>query len=291
MIHLHDFVARVGLSLPHLALSSFVRWISRPHYYVGDGVILTRTVSGLWLYLDGSDTNLTPSILIHGYWERPVSRFLLSRLRPGMRYVEVGANCGYFTSLAASRIGARGRGYAFDANARMVDLARRSMRINGLDWMSVDVAAVSDRSGAATLYIPPGQLGGANLYGGDHPRTEPAEAANAQAVEVRSITLDEFFGDDPDPIDLLKIDAEGAEPAILDGARRLLEHSPDVSIILEFYPDMLRKAGRDPAAFLQSLLDRGLRGRRIGRRGLESLDLPQASQSLDPIELVFDRAR
>jgi Methyltransferase FkbM domain len=67
--------------------------------------------------------------------------------------------------------------------------------------------------------------------------------------------------------DLIKIDAEGAEPAILAGMQRLLERAPRVQLVLEFRPDVLARAGHDPHAFLTSLVRLGFRLHAITPRG------------------------
>ena len=54
------------------------------------------------------------------------------------------------------------------------------------------------------------------------------------------------------PVDLVKIDVEGFEPSVLDGARRLLQASPDGILIVELNPAALRRGGQTP----QALLDR-----------------------------------
>jgi hypothetical protein len=62
--------------------------------------VLTQTSRGVRLILDTRDIIMTPIVLLHGEWEPETSRALLDILRPGMNFVDVGANMGYFISLA-----------------------------------------------------------------------------------------------------------------------------------------------------------------------------------------------
>ncbi|MEZ5361536.1 MAG: hypothetical protein R2748_04130 [Bryobacterales bacterium] len=94
MPHTWDILTRIALSKPYLAAWRALCWFRRPHIYTGDRVVLTRTVFGHWMYIDASDASVAPGLLIRGYWDIPTTRVLLDRLRPGMRFVEVGANVG-----------------------------------------------------------------------------------------------------------------------------------------------------------------------------------------------------
>src|SRR5262249_55576665 len=68
-----------------------------------------------------------------------------------------------------------------------------------------------------------------------------AFAEEARPVEVPVTTLDAFLGPDSAPVDLLKIDAEGAEPLIFDGMRGLLERTPHLRVVIEFTPPVDRE--------------------------------------------------
>ena len=89
----------------------------------------------------------------------------------------------------------------------------------------------------------------------------PAPAVGAIA------RVDAYLGADAAPVDLVKIDAEGAEPAVVAGMSRLLARSPHLKIVAEFIPGSLRRAGHDPRAFLASLTGLGFRLQRIDGRG------------------------
>ncbi len=290
MSRISNVLLRVGLWTPYLSFWRALCWLRRPHIYIGDQVVLTRTLFGHLIYVDASDLNIAPSLLMRGIWEPHVTRALLAELRPGMRYVEVGSNCGYFTLLAGERVGPQGRGFAFDANRRLVDLTRRSLRVNGMYWMSVEPSAVSDRCGTAALHVRAHELGSANLYTAKHPDSDPSDITQAETIEVPITTLDDFFAADPAPVDVLRIDAEGSEPAILRGARKLLARSPNAKILLEFYPRMLRAASQDPRAFLESLAGDGYRIREITPRGVVSADVGELAARTDALaDLLLDR--
>jgi FkbM family methyltransferase len=239
----------------------------RPCTYVGDHTLLTQTVFGHLIHLDTRDTSLLPSLVAYGYWETGVTRALLRVVRPGQRVIEVGANVGYYTLLFAARVGPQGSVTAFDANPRAVELLRRTLAANGLALAArVVPMAVTDRPGRVTLHRLARQQGSSSIYA-----FGPDDLAiwddQATPLDVEATSLDAFFGGDAPPVDLVKIDAEGAEPAILAGMQRLLARSPHVRLVMELIPASLRRAGHDPRAFLASLERLGFRLRTIDRRG------------------------
>jgi FkbM family methyltransferase len=234
--------------------------------YVGEHTLLVQTVLGHLLHVDARDTSLLPSLVVRGYWEPAVTRALLRVVRPGMRIVEVGANVGHHTVLLASAVAPTGTVTAFEANPRMVQLLRHTLAMNGVaGGVRVVPLAVTDRPGRVTLHRLTRQQGSSSIY----PFTARDLAATddaASPLDVEATSLDAFLGDGPPP-DVVKIDAEGAEPAILAGMRGLLARAPRVQLVIEFLPPLLTRAGHDPHGFLASLESLGFRLHTIDRRG------------------------
>jgi FkbM family methyltransferase len=255
------------VSTPAFAASRVLDRLVRPRVYLGDHTLMTPTVFGHVLYLDTRDDSLLPALALRGVWEPNVTRVFLRLLLPGMRVVEVGANVGYYTILAASCVGPTGSVLAFEANPAIAERLRRALVVNGYHWWTQVVeSAVTDREGQATLHVLARHQGSSSLarQGADvlegwgevpHPLTVPAT------------TLDAFLGPDPSPVDLLKIDAEGWEPAVFDGMRGLLARSPHLRAVIEFTPALVANAGRDAGAFLDTLGGLGFRIEAIDARG------------------------
>jgi hypothetical protein len=92
---------------------------------------------------------------------------------------------------------------------------------------------------------------------------------------VETITLDDFFertvGDDR--IDLMKIDVEGAEELVVDGAERVLRNNR-LKVLMEFMPDQLRNAGANPLELLYKLQNYGFAIKLLNDR----------KQVLEPVE-------
>ncbi len=80
--------------------------------YLGENLALTRVLDRFKMYVDARDISLAPHLLLDGYWELWNTKVFRQLLRPGMHVVDVGANVGYYTLLAAAGVGPRGRVHA-----------------------------------------------------------------------------------------------------------------------------------------------------------------------------------
>jgi FkbM family methyltransferase len=178
------------------------------------------------------------SILTTGIFDPCVSETMHRLIDPGDLVVDVGANVGYLTSLAAARAGAGGSVISFEPHPQVFELlASNVARWNASGVAPVDPhqVALSDRDGTAELNAGP--LFHANM--GLATLNEPATATEADILLPVSVQrLDNMLGDRD--IGLLKIDVEGHEPEVLRGATKLLDSGRIRDIIFEDhdpYPD------------------------------------------------------
>ena len=255
------------LSPPVLFLSALRNTCLRqPQTYLGDHTLLMQTIFGHMMYLDSRDISLTPHLLRQGCWEPDVTRFFLRIVKPGMRVVEVGANVGYYTLLACSLVGPTGRVTAFEANPAAVTLTRRSLLVNGFrDRATIVEMAVTDAPGTVILHQLDQRQGDGSLFDFSDDQLRFA-GDRVTKVEVPSTSLDAFFDRD-EPIDLIRMDVEGAEPLVFDGMRRILERNPRIKIMLEFFPERIERSGRQPVKFLETIKAIGFRIQTVGSRG------------------------
>jgi FkbM family methyltransferase len=160
---------------------------------------------------------------------------------------DVGANCGWF-AVRAARAGRPVR--AFEPVPETAGFAERNLsRIAGAD-VRVVRSAVAEAAGTATIHLY--SSSGNNSL---HERTLPPGHAlrRTGALEVPVVRLDDLVGRDgfPPPA-LIKIDVEGAELAVLRGARQTLAlHRP--SVVLEWAESTSRDAGHARAAIVDEL--------------------------------------
>jgi FkbM family methyltransferase len=157
----------------------------------------------------------------HVPYEPGATRVVLDALGPGDTFVDIGANTGYFTVLAAVRVGPRGRVCAFEPNPEVRLQLEHQVSLNGLtDRVIVSDVALSDTDqDDALLYVScwPENNGVSSLT--PPPETVARGGLRAdRSVAVRVRTFDSWLSSAPlARIDLLKIDVEGAEAKVLAG--------------------------------------------------------------------------
>lgn len=235
-------------------------------------IALIRLGDGRWLYVDPRDESITPWLITGGTWEPAVGAMLDRLIRPGFRVVEVGANMGYFTTHMATRVGPTGRLTVFEANPLLVELLRRSLILNNQHRIvEVVQAAAADRAGRMTFVYRAREAGGGHLL-----ENAGEFVSETLRVEAESVRLDDRV---EGPVDLLRMDAEGSEGLVLEGARALIARSPNLRICMEWDVHMLRPRS-DDNALIAWLVEAGFKFWRIEERGpvpvssSKLLDLP-----------------
>jgi FkbM family methyltransferase len=198
---------------------------------MGDGWIQVRGGAGFGLRLS---TRHLPIAHIQGYGlvrgvlEPSVQEALRRHVRPGMVVYDVGANIGFFSLLAARFSESHGRVEAFEPVPGNSAAVRANAALNHLTNITVHQLAVSDHGGTAAFLVP-GEQGWSHLADrGRHPNAE-------HQIQVELISLDEEIGRGSLPVpDIVKIDVEGSETAVLRGLARTLR-SHHVTIICELH--------------------------------------------------------
>lgn len=156
-------------------------------------------------------------------YESETSNFISSVLRPGDTFIDVGAHVGYFSMLASAFVGQAGRVYSMEPEARNFSHLLEHIELNNAsNVMPLNMAAGAS-PGIAEFFVNADNDGGHALWEvGRHPFNERSRQAPATA-RVYVSALDHVFETlNPGQLRAMKIDAEGAEFAILVGARRLI---------------------------------------------------------------------
>jgi FkbM family methyltransferase len=184
-----------------------------------------------------------------GAYERWETRTVRRHLRPGMTVIDVGANVGYFTLLAARQVGSWGRVIAVEPSAPAADRLATTVRENGLGQVHLLRCGLGRASGRGVLSEPSLQNHTPSMVG-SHGRS---------GVIVSLRTLDEVADSySVGQVDLLKVDVEGYEPEVFAGASRLLAERRIRAILCEFNEPWLVQAGTTGEAVYRSLLAYGL---------------------------------
>jgi FkbM family methyltransferase len=180
-------------------------------------------------------------------FERLTRGLLLDALRPGDVMIDVGAHVGIVTLQAARHVGRDGHVHSVEPTPANADMLRRNVEAGELANVSVHECAAGSEPGTAVLH----QMGlthlnslvGANPY-----------SSESSGVEVPVHRLDDLVDG---RVDAIKIDVEGAELEVLEGAGRILAENPGLTLCVEWNPMWLRRAGHSPLHLLDALSDRG----------------------------------
>lgn len=160
-------------------------------------------------------------IYYRGFSEPETADFFYRFLQPGMVMLDVGAHIGEYTLLAAELVGSSGQIHAFEPQAQIFPILTESVQINKFKHVVLNCAAVSDRVGKVEF-----QVLNEPSMSSIRKQSNPAEI-ETKIVAVDCTALDTYWGDRTDKIDLIKVDVEGAEKFVFQGATKLMSLPSD----------------------------------------------------------------
>lgn len=187
------------------------------------------------IYVPTDDWAIGRHILVQKFYEPHVTSVIKSVLSPGMGFLDIGANIGYFSLMAASLVGSSGKVFSFEPSQHNCNCLYLSAKTNNFDNIDIYPFAVAEKQ---ATFIYDTTLGTNGCI---------SEFDNNLTIEesrslVRSMVLDEVLRD-VERINLIKIDIEGAEFRALEGAKEIFKkHRP--LIISEFSPPALKNVSK-----------------------------------------------
>jgi FkbM family methyltransferase len=195
------------------------------------------------VFADANDP-IIGSPALRGQYEPQVTRALEDLLTLGDTFLDVGANIGYFSLLAATLVGPQGHVYAVEPNDANVKLLESSIRRNG--FKNITVMQVGATNRLQTLFL--------HATTGNGSTSAPGESDDLFAARtVPGIPLDNLLTQRQSPLKLIKIDVEGYEYKALQGARTVLAQDRP-HIVFEFSANGLADiSGPDFLGWLASL--------------------------------------
>lgn len=232
---------------------------------------VVETVEGFRLHIDPLDHAIGYALALSGSYEPDVTAVVKALVKPGWTFVDVGANLGWFSLLAAGLAGPNGHVVAVEPNPANVALLQASARDNGFSNISALTVAASDGPGALALETD-----------GSNGRVIPVQGPPAQPVRASYVVaaqpLDTLLAQPGlARVDMVKLDVEGAEPAVLQGAQQVLGRDHPV-LVSEFYPLALDSSPWGSARrLLATLRDLGYRLSVIGPSTAQTLGGPVVS--------------
>lgn len=164
-------------------------------------------------------------------------------LKEGITIVDIGAHIGMYTTLAAEKIGKKGKIIAIEPEIKNYNQLLKNIDLNGLENITPVRVALSDHSGYEKLYI--------SSWSGSHSLLSNVNETSL-SIKVEVKTLDKLLEElNIKKIDVIKIDTEGAELPILKGAKETLKNNPNIKLLIASYH--YRSESKEVLDFLQKL--------------------------------------
>ena len=179
---------------------------------------------------------LTPvkwiEIIRKGAYERHFVKLFQKECKKGMTVLDVGAQYGYYSFLAAKLVGPKGKVFSFEPDPKSYSLLLKGIKANNFKNIVPVCKAISNINGSMNITLP---------------YMNPTREVS---FSVKTVSLDDFFK--YIDIDIIKMDIDGAETFALKGMREILKR--DLKIFLELHPDFIRDFGGSPVVCVNALL-------------------------------------
>jgi FkbM family methyltransferase len=208
------------------------------------GLILSE-IQGHKMYINSDDIGF----FILGEYEPEVSKVFLDSIDIGDTVIDIGAHIGYYTLLAARKVGPKGKVVAFEPEPNNFHLLSLNIKLNHYDNVIPIEKAVSNEESTVKLY-----LGGSST---NSVIKNYNISQNSNFITIKAINLDKFKGFGK--IRLIKMDIEGAELLALKGMLELIDKNEDLIIISEFNPSLLSQSGYSTKEYISLLNDCGFK--------------------------------
>lgn len=190
------------------------------------------------LYIITNDPGIR-AVRKYGYYDLTLTAALERYLRPGMTMIDVGANIGYFAALAAKRT--KSPVLCVEPDPRCIEALTRNKEL--YPELRIFPYLASNQCGKESFILDTLSTGNSSI----------APSAIGTTVQVEAATLDSLVGESR--VDVMVIDAQGAEPKIFAGSQKVLQQLS--LIFFEFWPYGLKLAGFKPEDLLSFLRSRG----------------------------------
>jgi len=209
-----------------------------------------------------------------GSYEPETTRLIERLLKPGDCFIDIGAHAGYYSLLAAKRVGPHGNVFAFEPEPMNYHLLVNNIELNGYVNIRAVRKAIGSLVGSSALFLSGADNGQHSLF-----RLGPPEQGD---ISVEVTTLDAFLEAEGWPrVDLIKIDIEGGETNALDGMQRFLQRADPVKLVIEYCPWIIQRVGVSPASFVDRLTTLGFFLQTIEPKGLMPLQAPVLSRLIE----------
>ncbi|MDP3026150.1 MAG: FkbM family methyltransferase [Nanoarchaeota archaeon] len=223
-------------------LEDFITSNIKPEFLIHKGKII---------YLDKADSY---KFSYHGFDKEPDQKIIYEKyIKEGDVVIDVGAFIGDNTIDFADYVGKTGKVYAFELAKDNYDLLVKNIKANGYENTICYNKGVADKKGKVKCFLNPVNSMGNKM----HKEGNIDKYIDSwEEVDVESVALDDVI---KCKVDFIKIDVEGSEPLVINGAMKILRENPNLKIMLEFRLVTIPSFGYTPKKYLEMFADLGFR--------------------------------
>jgi len=247
--------------------------------------LVAKLHNGMSIIVNKYDRCVCWFVRLVGYWDSSETKAIGHLIKKGATVVEVGSNFGAHTLYMGDLVGAHGKVFAFEANPNVSKYLKQSVTMNKLDdRVQVFDMALSNKAYNGFMSYGVDNIGGGFILPESAETTAKCQDNSCTPIQVG--VLDEVLRDQK--VDVLKMDVEGAEFWVLEGAKHVLAN-PDLTLIMEWSTDHLRRNKVDIKAFVDLLKHDNFQVWAITRNGkLQPIDYASLESNAS-LDLVFSR--
>lgn len=194
---------------------------------------------------------LTRDVMRQGTWERFMTSLFLNELRNAKTVLDIGANFGHYTMLAANYLTTERTVFAFEPDPETFGILKENLKLSPESHIMLSDIALGDANEERDFFVDRHNFGG-------HSLAENNVRATKSSFKVKMMKLDDFLvqKNARPKIDLIKIDVQGAEAAVLKGAMETIRRDKP-TIFCEFWPQGIINLGMSPEEFLSFFFENG----------------------------------
>ena len=193
-------------------------------------------------------------------------------IKPGMTIVDIGANIGLYSVIAGKLTGKNGRVFSFEPEKKNFEYLNKNVNANNLKNVQVDTTAISNEKATRNLFLFSDNTGSYSLV--DNRKTNIS-------VQVQTDTLDNILKLKAiDHVDFIKMDIEGAEYLAFEGMTDVINKSKNLTMMIEFFPNAIRRFNKEPLQFLNKIKSLGFKISEISEDNKTTIEITDLDKFL-----------
>ena len=198
------------------------------------------------LFLYNKDVGVS-GMLALDIFEPFETKLFRETLRPGMTVIDIGANIGYYTVIASKHVGKNGKIFAYEVEDTNYSYLDKNIKVNSINNVIAKKIAVSNKTGNSSFFLTDDNKGAHSFANNRHSK---------KSIIVNTDTIDNSIDT---PIDIIKMDIEGAEILAIEGMVNTIKKNQKIILFTEFYPKAIKRLGRNPKDYLDKLSELGFK--------------------------------